>query len=135
MPLISSDTPWKQSEVFWYFPGLPKEINGMKWVNGYDEGIVQFSCSSLFHSPQFLSMLSIILQQMLETKQSPEVSYEKRVLKNFVKFTEKQLHQSLFLMTLQASDLKLYQKRDSDTGIFSCEFCKKFKKSFFTEYL
>ena len=72
---------------------------------------------------------------MLETKQSPEVSYEKRVLKNFVKLTEKQLRQSLFLMMLQASDLKLYQKRDSDTGIFFCEFCKKFKKSFFTEYL
>ena len=37
-------------------------------------------------------------------------------------------------LKLQASDLQLYLKRGSGTGV-SCEFCKTFKNTFFTEHL
>ena len=48
----------------------------------------------------------------------PEVFYKKRVFKNFAKFTETQLCQSLFFNKVAGSGLQFYQKRDSDTGVF-----------------
>ena len=48
----------------------------------------------------------------------PKTFCEKGVLKNFAKFTEKHLCQSLFLIKLQGSGLQLYWKRDSGTGVF-----------------
>ena len=47
----------------------------------------------------------------------PEVFCEKGVLKNFEKFTEKHLFQSLFLINLQPSGLQLYWKRDPGIGV------------------
>ena len=48
-------------------------------------------------------------------KKPLEVFYTKGVLKNFTKFTGKYLHQSLFLIKLQASGLP---KSDPDTQVF-----------------
>ena len=47
----------------------------------------------------------------------PEVLYQKGVLKKLVQFTEKHLYRGLPLMNLQAANLKLYQKRDSNTAL------------------
>ena len=57
-------------------------------------------------------------------KQSPEVFKKKGVLKNFAKFTEKLLCQSLFLNKVSATLLK---KR--------IEFCEIFKNTYFIEQL
>ena len=45
--------------------------------------------------------------------------------KNFAKFTEKHRVAVSFLITLQASVLQLYEKGDSDTGVFLWIFTKK----------
>ena len=55
---------------------------------------------------------------------------EKGVLRNFTKFTGKQLYQSLFLIKLQAFILKKTLAR-----VFSCEFYEISKNNFFTEHL
>ena len=52
----------------------------------------------------------------------PEVFCRKGVFRNFAKFTEKHLCQSLFLNKVEAL-----------AQVFSCEFCEIFKNTFFTE--
>ena len=56
-------------------------------------------------------------------KHPPEVSCEKDLLRNFAKFTGKYPYQSLFFDKVTL------------THVFSCEFCKISKNTFFTEYL
>ena len=56
-------------------------------------------------------------------KQRPEAFYKKVFLKNFTKPTRKRLCRSLFY------------KRDSDTNVFSVNFAKKFKSTYFIEHL
>ena len=65
----------------------------------------------------------------------PQVLSIKSVLKNLLKFTEKQLCQSLFFN--KAADLgrATLLKRDTPTPVFFCEFCKNFKNTFFTLHL
>ena len=48
----------------------------------------------------------------------PEVFCEKSVLKNFTKFTGKQLCQSLFFNKVEGLGLQLYEKRDSGAVVF-----------------
>ena len=60
-------------------------------------------------------------------KQPPEVSYKKDVLKNFPKFTEKHLCQSLFFNDVVKK--KLWHR------CFLVTFAKSFKNSFFKEHL
>ena len=55
----------------------------------------------------------------------PEVLFKKGVLRNFAKFTEKHLCQ-------QACN---FIKKESLAVVFSCEFCKICKNTFFTEQL
>ena len=59
---------------------------------------------------------------------------QNRVLKSFAKFTEKHLCWSLFLIKLQPSGLELFLNKPP-AQVFSCEFCKKFKDTIFTEHL
>ena len=40
-----------------------------------------------------------------------------------------------FLINLHASGLQLYQKKETPTQVFSCEFSKIFKNTFFSEHL
>ena len=54
----------------------------------------------------------------------PEVFCKKDVLKNFAKFTGKHLCQSIF-----------FNKVAGLAQVFSCEFCKILKNTFFTEHL
>ena len=66
-----------------------------------------------------------------------DVLIKKGVLKNLAKFTGKHLCQSLFnkvsLLKRDFNKVSLL-KRDS-AQVFSCEFCKVFKNTFFTERL
>ena len=57
-------------------------------------------------------------------KETPEVFYEKRVLR------KTPVLESLFLIKLQASALQLYYKRDSATGVFLWILCN-FKEHLF----
>ena len=59
-------------------------------------------------------------------------SVRKSVLKNFSKFTGKQLCQSLFLIKLQACN---FIKKETLARLFSREFCEISKNAFFTEHL
>ena len=59
----------------------------------------------------------------------PEVFCKKGVLKNFTKFTGKNLYQRPFLKKLQAPATLL--KKESLAQVFSCEFCETFKNTFF----
>ena len=56
-----------------------------------------------------------------------EVCYKKSALKNFAKFTGKHLRRSLHTCNIV--------KRETPAQVFSCEFCKIFKNTFFTEHL
>ena len=64
---------------------------------------------------------------------SSQVFYKKGVLKNFLKFTGKQLYGSHFLITLQDFSVQLYLKKE--TLVVFCEFCKVFKNMFYIENL
>ena len=55
-------------------------------------------------------------------------------LRKFVKFTGKHLCQSLFLINLQAEAYNFIRK-EALPQVFSSEFCKISKNTFFTEYL
>ena len=57
-------------------------------------------------------------------KQWPEEFYEKGVLKNFAKFTEK-----------TESEACNFIKKETLAQVLSCEFCKILKNTFFTEHL
>ena len=70
-------------------------------------------------------------------KQPPEVFlfYKKGVLRNFARFTEKHLCQSLFLLKFIRPQACNFIKKETLTQVFSCEFCEIFKNSLFTEHL
>ena len=59
---------------------------------------------------------------------------QKGILKDFTKFTKKQMLQSLFLIKLQASACN-FIKKEALAQVFRCEFCEIFKNSFFPEHL
>ena len=61
-----------------------------------------------------------ILRLVNEISSLTDVSCKKGTLKNFSKFTGKHQKQSSggVLLKLQAGNLKLYLKRDSNTGVF-----------------
>ena len=67
-------------------------------------------------------------------KQPPEVFYEKDVLRNFAKLTEKHLCQGLFLIKLQTQAFN-FIKKETVAQVFSYEVRKMSKNTFFTEHL
>ena len=67
-------------------------------------------------------------------KQTPEVFYKKGFCKNFAKFTGKRLCQSLFFNKV-AGLRPTTLLTETLAQMFSCEICKIFKNSFFTEHL
>ena len=60
----------------------------------------------------------------------PEVFWKKGVLRNFAKFTGKHLYQSLFVNKVAGLTCN-FIKKESLAQVFSCEFCKIFKNTFF----
>ena len=72
-----------------------------------------------------------LLNSLLMQKQSPEVFRKKSVLRNFAKFTEKHLCQSLFFNKVAG----LRQLCQTLAQVICCEFCEMFKNTFFTEHL
>ena len=58
------------------------------------------------------------------------MSCKKGVLKHFVKFTGKHLHQSLVLKKVAC----IFIKKETLTQLFSCEFREIFKSTFFIEH-
>ena len=67
-------------------------------------------------------------------KQSPEVFYEKRYFRNFAKFAGNNCARVSFLIKLQAQACN-FIKKETLAQVFSCEFCKIFKNTFFTEHI
>ena len=60
--------------------------------------------------------------------------YKEGVLKNFSKFTEKHLCQSLLFNKVSGVSLQLYFKKETLAQVLYCEFCEIFKKAIFTEH-
>ena len=74
-------------------------------------------------------------QYMLAARSNHQrCSIKKGVLKNFTKFTGKHLCQRLFFNKVPGQACN-FIKKESLTQVFSCEFCKNFKNTFFTEHL
>ena len=71
--------------------------------------VIEFMLMSLGNFTEFLIEIWVIsmdrpdrtVASMSSFQQSPEVFYKKGVLRNFAKFTEKHLCQSLFLIKFQ----------------------------------
>ena len=61
-------------------------------------------------------------------------SLNKGVLKNFAKFTAKHLCQSLSFNKVLGLRSATLLKKETLAQVFSCEFCKIFKNTFFTEH-
>ena len=61
-------------------------------------------------------------------------SMKKGVLKNFTIFTGKHMRQSHFFNKVAGGTCN-FIKKDTLTQVFSCEFCKISKSTFFTEHL
>ena len=61
-------------------------------------------------------------------------SVKNGVLKNFANFQENTCVRVSFLIKLQAEACN-FIKNETLTQVFSCEFCKIFKNTFFTEHL
>ena len=73
-----------------------------------------------------------ILKKCLNSKNSyPRCSIEKAVFKNFEIFTGKRLCWSLLLINLRASRPVTL----TPTQVFSCEYCKVLKNTYFDENL
>ena len=67
----------------------------------------------------------VTLEKNISSIKATTVLYKQAVLKNFAKFTGKQLYWSLFLI----------QPWGSNTGVFPWKYCKIFKNSYFEEHL
>ena len=65
----------------------------------------------------------------------PEVFCKKNVLRSLTKFTEKHLCQSLFFNKIAGLRPATLFKKETLAHVFSCESCKIFKNTFFTENL
>ena len=61
-------------------------------------------------------------------------SMKKGVSKNFAKFTGKYLCRSVSFNEFAGGACN-FIKKENPTQVFSCEFCKVFKNSYFVEYL
>ena len=83
--------------------------------------------SDRYLGPSPFNAFQILLEYKYWQKQSPGDYLWKGVLKNFVKFTGKQLYQISFLTEWQGSVLQLY-KKETLAQVFLCEFCKKKQK-------
>ena len=65
-------------------------------------------------------------------KQPLEVFYKRVVLKNFAKFTRKDLCQRLFLNKVASGTCNFIEKK-TQAQVFSYKFCEIFKNNFFSE--
>ena len=65
----------------------------------------------------------------------PEVFCRKSVLKNFAKFKGELLCQSLLFEKVAGLRPYFFIKNGTPAQVFSCEFCKTSKNTFFTEHL
>ena len=60
----------------------------------------------------------------------PEVFCKKVVLRNFAKFTGKDLCQSLFFNKVASLETCNFIKKETSAQVFSCEFCEISKNTF-----
>ena len=71
-------------------------------------------------------------RKIIFRRSRPEVFCKRSVLRNFAKFTGKQLCQGLFFKIVYE---KNFFKKNTLAQVFSCEFCEISKNIFFTEHL
>ena len=98
------------------------------WYGNWDSVIVcgiagwqYFPINKNFNILITATMIRVSHREQLSTtirSSRPEVFCKKGVLRNFAKFTEKHLCQSLFFNKVADLRLQLYLKKDSSTGVF-----------------
>ena len=93
---------------------------------------LKFSSSLKLKKNTIFIGLGIIIPIQIYRNSHQRCSVKKVVLRNFTKFTGKHLCQSLsFNCRPQAN----FIKKETLAQVFSCEFCKISKNTFFTEHL
>ena len=96
----------------------------MSLTNNYKSWIIFLSISKIFRA----------LPKGFSSEAATRGVLWKRFLRNFAKFTGKNLHQSLFFN--RVADLAYnFIKKETLAQVFSCEFCKTSKNILFTEHL
>ena len=119
LPLTDPNLAWSQTYSETYFILL-------NWIYfNIVYRLVTFPVSSATHSytPSDCFLFSFLRNSL------PEVFCKNVVLKNFAVFTGKHLCQSLFFNKV-AGAASNFIKKETLAQVFSCEFCKIFKKSF-----
>ena len=91
-------------------------------------------CAIILHQFQLPGLLIILITRYCAQKQPiSHGTHGTGVLTNCAKFIGKHLCWSVFLNKFQAWAMQLYQKRDSDTGVFLWILWNSFKNTFSTE--
>ena len=75
-----------------------------------------------------------LYQKYISRSTRPDIFCKKGVLRNFTKFTVKYLCQSLFFNKVAVEVACNFTKKETLVQVFSCEFCKISKNTFFTEH-
>ena len=75
-----------------------------------------------------------LYQKYISRSTRPDIFCKKGVLRNFTKFTVKHLCQSLFFNKVAVEVACNFTKKETLVQVFSCEFCKISKNTFFTEH-
>ena len=92
-----------------------------------------FICSLLCYLSMQENIQTNIKGKNLRSSRT-QMFFKIAVLKNFAVLPRKHLCWSLFLIKLQAQ-VCVFIKKETLTQVFSCEYCKIFKKSFFIKHL
>ena len=72
-------------------------------------------------------------RKLLKQKQPSKGFFKKGLTRNFTEFTSKHVLESPFLIKLNSVDLQLLSN-ETLAQVFSCEFCKIRKNTFFAEH-
>ena len=75
-----------------------------------------------------------LYQKYISRSTRPDIFCKKGVLRNFTKFTVKHLCQCLFFNKVAVEVACNFTKKETLVQVFSCEFCKISKNTFFTEH-
>ena len=79
----------------------------------------------------FLIRIIQLYQKYISRSTRPDIFCKKGVLRNFTKFTVKHLCLSLFFNKVAVEVACNFTKKETLVQVFSCEFCKISKNTFF----
>ena len=123
LPLFN---PFHTTDLFWY--PLETSIN---WrfsdiFRGYQKRSVAWNMRWVKYEIRWLQSHNL----KIDPSNGVEVLCEKSVLRNFAKFTEEHMCQSLFFNKVAGLRSTTWFKKETLARMFSCEFCEISKNTF-----